>query len=548
MKKISIKYGMSVLLALFMAVGTLVLASCSDDDGSSGGVPEITGVRVPDPEKADSLFTQSGTGQLIVIMGKNLGGALHVYINGQEVTFNPTMNTDHSIIVTVPTEEDGFMLSAFDETIPDEIRVETRGGVATYAFKITAPYPQFSRIEADYPRDAGNVMRLYGLNLVDIERIYITDLTPEEIAAAAEAAEEAGTAGEQEIGGTHVPIDSWTVVEQDHYLDPSTQSYRTNSMLEVQVPQGAPTEGSLVIECAAGVSYVAFNYLPGLPVIAKVSNDMPQVGETFFITGSEFVQVESVSYGDVTLTEGDFRVSQSQDTIYVDFQQKPTAGSGTTLTVTTVGGTDTQENFYDHSTILTTFDGDATDNGWGPNATYEASGTADGNFAHVNMDDYGSNWWGTMVFFRKDWSGANFPLSDNIPDNAPASDIYFAYNVYDNNSDFNNGTFAGYFRYEIMDLNNGVMGQYDAYTAGSDGAFTLDPAVNADVDGNAHKGQWYRAALSLNRFSCYAGLTWADIKSTGLPQFRIMFINQATAPGHVDVKLDNVRVVYIPSN
>ena len=95
----------------------LTLNACHDDDDADSGTPVITGVRVPDPAKADSLFTKSGPGQIIAIIGQNLGHALKVYINDQEVYFNPTMNTNHSLIVTVPTETDGFRLTAFDSTL-----------------------------------------------------------------------------------------------------------------------------------------------------------------------------------------------------------------------------------------------------------------------------------------------------------------------------------------------------------------------------------------------------------------------------------------------
>ena len=36
-------------------------------------------------------------------------------------------------------------------------------------------------IAAVYPREAGSVMKVYGYNLVDIEKVYITDVTGEGI-------------------------------------------------------------------------------------------------------------------------------------------------------------------------------------------------------------------------------------------------------------------------------------------------------------------------------------------------------------------------------
>ncbi|MBQ7422942.1 MAG: IPT/TIG domain-containing protein, partial [Prevotella sp.] len=373
MKRNILKIEWSLMLLLMMAF-QFTVTSCSDDDSNGGGQPVITAVRVPDPTKADSTFTKAGPGQVIAIIGQNLSNALKVYINNQEVYFNSTMNTDHSIIVTIPSETDGFKLSAFDSSIPDEIRVETTHGTAVYSFKITAPGPQLQRIQALYPRETGDTLTFYGLNLVDIEKIYITDLQQAQL----------DTTVWTEVGGNHFDITNYYDVKQDHHLNTTTKAYETSSIVGALVPANAPDSGTVVIECAAGTTYVGFYKRPGKPVILYSSSDMPQIGETLILTGREFVQVESVTYGDVTLTPNEFTVSSSEDSIYVNFTKKPTNGSATTLTVTTPGGSASVERFYDYTTILTTFDGDAIDNGWGPNAVFEDSGTDDGVYGRIN--------------------------------------------------------------------------------------------------------------------------------------------------------------------
>src|SRR5574344_212339 len=149
-KKLNIRT--SLMMLLLLVVSSSVFTSCKDDDSASG-TPEITGVRVTDPTKADSLFTKSSATSMIAIIGNNLAGATAVYINDQSVYLNSTYNTDHSIIVTIPSEENGLKVSAFNSDVPDEIKVVTSHGTATYSFKITAPYPKFNRIEGLYPRD-----------------------------------------------------------------------------------------------------------------------------------------------------------------------------------------------------------------------------------------------------------------------------------------------------------------------------------------------------------------------------------------------------------
>ena len=164
------------LIVILMSFGPL-LFSCNDDDND--GQPVIDSVRVTDPALADSTFTQATPGKMIVIQGRNLGGCLELYINDQKVAFNPNMNTDHSIITSIPTEEkDGFKLTAWNPELPSEIRVVTHGGTATYDFKVLAPRPEIERIAGRYPREAGDKLTVFGKNFLDITRVYFSNVNP----------------------------------------------------------------------------------------------------------------------------------------------------------------------------------------------------------------------------------------------------------------------------------------------------------------------------------------------------------------------------------
>lgn len=526
----------NLLLMLMLMLLQLSFTSCSDDD-SAGGTPVITGVRVCDPDKADSLFTKSSQGQTIAIIGENLSNVVYAYINDQQVYFNPTFNTDHSVILTVPSESDGFKLTAFNSNLKDEIRLETSHGTATYAFKVLGGYPSISRIQCLYPREAGDTLHVYGMNLESIESVYFTDILGATL----------DTTSWTTPGGNHVAAE-YEIVKNDHHLNTKTQAYETDSHLAVVIPELSYTSGSLVIECAAGTAYISYYKTPGVPTISSVSTDMPQLGQTVTIKGTEFVQVESVTYGDVTVPASDITVADTEDELSFVFAQKPSQGSAATITVNTPGGSATVDRFYDYSTLLTTFDNDdATDNGWGPNASYVDAGNADGKYAYINVAREGQQWWGTMVYFRKDWNGNSFALSDNIPANASADEVYFSYNALDN-GDYNNGEFWGYLRY-IIEPVGGSDNQYDNfawddYSSGI-GSFPDGPVLQ-DADGTDVKGEWHRVVVPLSKFGCYSGMTYSQIKAAGLNQFRIQSINQSTKVGKIDLKIDNVRVIYIP--
>ena len=546
MKSNHSNYRYSLLFMALLALVTCTLISCKDDEEGMG-TPQITAVRSCDPAKADSTFTKAGTGSLIAIIGNNLSKVQKVFINDQEVYFNPTMNTDHSVIVTIPSEDDGFELTAFNSELKDEIRVETTHGTAVYSFKITAPYPSISRVQGTYPRETGDVLQVYGLNLVDIEKVYFTDLSAEQL----------DTTVWETVGGTHVEAAKVETIVKDHYLNSRTQAYETTSQLGVTIPQLPYDKGTLVIECAAGTTYIAFSVLPGQPIIFDISSDMPVPGEEVTITGRDFVQVESVTYSGVTIPAKDLRVAESEDeiTFVVPSVPKDDESDGK-LYVHTPGGSGSVM-FFEYSCRLTNFDGDATDNGWGPNCTFEkANGddppvTGDGKFAHLFVEEEAQQWWGQMIYFRKGWDGNKFPLPsyDIIPATASTNEVYLAMEVYNNESDYNNGTFTGYLRYFIQyDSEDPVetVNQYDPFFWDDYDAHTFGftTPVLGDINGESPIGKWYRHVLPLSVFGQYQGKTYKDVVDNGINQFRIQSINQWTTRGYIDVYVDNVRIFY----
>lgn len=539
-----------LLWLVVAAIAGLVQTACNDDESTSSGQPVITHVRVCDPEKADSTFVKSSQGQVIAIMGENLDNTLYVYINDQKVYFNPTFNTDHSIIVTVPSESKGFKLTAFNSELKDEIRVETTHGIATYGFKVLGGYPQISRIQCAYPRKAGDVLNVYGVNLESIESIYFTDIEASVL----------DTTTWIQPGGNHVEASFQTIVA-DHRLNTKTQTYETTSQLAIQIPEMAFDKGALVIEAAAGTSYIAYSKTPGMPLIFSTSSDMPVLGQELTIQGREFVQVESLTYGDVVLGPDDLTIAESEDAITFTFAQLPSDGSDPLLSITTPGGTSSIE-FYNKESLLVNFDDvAAADNGWGPNATFEeadgvnAPVTGSGIYARINVKgETGPQWWGTMIFYRHDWEGGTFAMPNNIPDNAPASDVYLAMEVYDNYCDYNNdGTgFSGYLRYTIFPKGSDTGAVEDGWTFDNfnwedydAGVWSNKYPILGDLDNEFHKGMWYRHVLPLSAFGMYEGLTYADIKAKGIDHFRIQSINQHTVPGNIDVCIDNIRLIYI---
>ena len=87
-----------VLLTILLACN--LFTACNDDEG--GGVPVIHHIRLVDPEKADSTFTDVNPGTMIVVIGENLNDVRKVFINEQEVSFNSNYGTSTSLIPHYP--------------------------------------------------------------------------------------------------------------------------------------------------------------------------------------------------------------------------------------------------------------------------------------------------------------------------------------------------------------------------------------------------------------------------------------------------------------
>jgi hypothetical protein len=87
---------------LMIASGVSILTACEKD--GNGGTPSISYVRITRPESSDSLLIGAGQGQLIAIVGKNLGKAVAIWFNDRPSRLTPTYISNESILVRVPAE------------------------------------------------------------------------------------------------------------------------------------------------------------------------------------------------------------------------------------------------------------------------------------------------------------------------------------------------------------------------------------------------------------------------------------------------------------
>ncbi len=146
---------------LTLVFGMLALLfSCTEDISGPDTLAEKDGpavinyVRVTDPEVSDSLLVGAFLGNLIAIVGDNLGDTKELWFNDQKALLNPTYITDKTIIVNVPT--------TVPAVVTDEMRlVFSDGSELTYPFKINVPGPRISGIKSEFV-PAGGVAVIKG--------------------------------------------------------------------------------------------------------------------------------------------------------------------------------------------------------------------------------------------------------------------------------------------------------------------------------------------------------------------------------------------------
>ncbi len=166
MKKIMLIQSKAFKIFLFAFITVISLISC--EDKSDEGTPVVKFIRVTDPAKSDSLLVGAYMGDMIAIMGENLGGIKEIWFNDQRASLMSTFVTDQSIIVRVPN------------TVPSEVTNKIRmvfsdGYELLYDFTINVPPPQLNSIKCEYVPD-GDTAVLYGDYFFNPKVIFPGDL------------------------------------------------------------------------------------------------------------------------------------------------------------------------------------------------------------------------------------------------------------------------------------------------------------------------------------------------------------------------------------
>src|ERR1041385_4518310 len=135
-----------LLVVVLGIAGGILLYSCNDTNLENNGDPVIYYIRNTDPARSDSLYVGAPLGNLIAVVGANLGGTTKIMVNDHDAALNSTYITDTSILVNVPPDA---------PIVRNDKMVLTfkNGGTLEYPFKVDISAPIVASMENEWAKE-----------------------------------------------------------------------------------------------------------------------------------------------------------------------------------------------------------------------------------------------------------------------------------------------------------------------------------------------------------------------------------------------------------
>jgi hypothetical protein len=135
------KSNFKIFFLLMSMIAAGILTGCTDDE--SEGKPLVRYVRITDPAASDSLLIAAGQGQMIAVMGENLGEVRELWINDLPGFLNANLITDQTVITRVPSQIPGV--------ITNQIKmIFANGDSLLYDFGVDISEPEIGYMKSEY--------------------------------------------------------------------------------------------------------------------------------------------------------------------------------------------------------------------------------------------------------------------------------------------------------------------------------------------------------------------------------------------------------------
>ena len=152
----------SLFLFSAVALTASVFTGCKDEPDKyeiSGGTPTIRYIRPVNVESADSLLTGAYMDNNICIVGENLRSITKMLFNDQEAKLVPSLITNNTLIVTVPSQIPGEVFNKI-------FMINNSNDTTTYDFKVLVPGPTINNMSNEWAK-GGEQATIYGNYFVD---------------------------------------------------------------------------------------------------------------------------------------------------------------------------------------------------------------------------------------------------------------------------------------------------------------------------------------------------------------------------------------------
>lgn len=368
-------------LFLLTVAGSYSIVSCSDDEKI--GAPVITQVRLIDPAHQDSTFTEAFRGVKIVVEGQNFRDVKSVVMNNAAVSVNPVYIREESIIVEIPED---LPLHGTDASLPNQIKVTTTHGEATYSFTFLSPAPAIAHFNFLLPATAGETLDIVGANFYNVEKVIFA------------------------TGGQTIDVTAFTV----------SSTYDT---IYVTIPPGGDSDGTITVVTQSGEAAKIFRATVS-PFITDISTDMPVSGDSLVINGGYFMGIKKIVLpGNVEVPASAIHINASQTRLAFITPRLQAAGTLKIVTSSTEIANalvlnDTTKDIYNHDGI--------------GNWTWAGSESVNGSAPAVARRKF-TRFSGTVASYTG-WGMANGYAINNWPtsisDDTPISDLALKFNFY----------------------------------------------------------------------------------------------------------------------
>lgn len=206
--KNKLKYFLLLLIPVLFAG---VFQACDEEELVNSGDPIIHYVRITNPNSSDSLLVAGYLGNLVAIMGDNLGGTRELWFNDRQATLNPNFVTDKSILVNIPNKAPGEVLN--------KMFLKFRSGKElAYDFEVAISDPEVDAMKNEYA-SAGSSTTIYGNFFFSPLKVTFTGGVEAEVVSVSQTEIEIVVPEGATSGAVTVQTNFGTTASSFHYKD-----------------------------------------------------------------------------------------------------------------------------------------------------------------------------------------------------------------------------------------------------------------------------------------------------------------------------------------